>query len=436
MGESLRRRDGILAARTGETIFPWFGPTFRFGVGATREAGFECCRLGMTRVLVVTDENVAATGALDDLRRTLLADGLQVDVWAGSQAEPTDVSIEAAVREVSGLAFDGLIGLGGGSSIDTCKLINLLTTHGGALRDYVSAPHGAGRAVPGPLAPMVGIPTTAGTGSECTALAVVDLTETHVKAAVSHYSMRPAVAIIDPLNSLSCPPAVTASGGYDAVVQALESLTSLACADRPPATSPGQRPVYVGHNPISSMWCEQAVSYAGRFLQRAVEDGDDLEAREGMCLAALCSRLGNAGVHIPHANAYAVAGTAVGYRPSGFTVDRPLVPHGESVIATAPAAFDATYVAAPARFDRAAELLGLPEQRRRDAPTTAVGDWLRDLVAATDGPVSLERFGLTPDQIPAMVDKAMAQQRVLVCAPLEVTTEVLTGVFERSFAPA
>jgi len=435
MRSLLERRERLLAERRGETVVPWIGPTFRFGLGATDEVGYELARLGVTRALVVTDSNVAATGLTEVVRASAAAAGVETVVWAGAQTEPTDESIRAAIEVIGDVGVDGFVGLGGGSAIDTCKLINLLLTYPADLETYLAKPHGQGVPVPGPLAPMIGVPTTAGTGSECTPMAIVDVAATHTKAAVSHYSMRPAVAIIDPLNALSCPPRVTASSGYDAVVQALESLTSLALGGRPPATSPAARPVYVGHNPISSLWCEEAVRQAGRHLVTAVVDGDDVAARTGMALAALCSRLGNAGVHLPHANAYAVVGAARDYWPAGFTIDRHLVPHGESVVVTAPAAFDFTYAAAPERHLRAAELLGVPEEKRRDAPELALGDWLRDMLVATDGPRSLEQFGIVRDDVPTLVDRAMTQERILVCSPREVTREGLTQVLEASFAP-
>lgn len=426
-------RANLSANRARESVITWSGATFRFGTGATKEIGHECLLLGMHRVLVVTDTNVVASGVVDEVRMRLRAEGIEPLVWGGAQAEPTTASIELAVSETSDLRFDGLIGLGGGSVIDTCKFINLLSTKGGELLDYVVGPHGGGREVSGSLSPMIGVPTTAGTGSECTATAMVEVTETHTKAAVSHHSIRPAVAIIDPLNTLSCPPAVTASAGYDAVVQALESYTSLVYDQRPPSESTDARPVYIGHNPISAIWCAEAIRKAGRFLTRAVADGTDVEARVGMSLAALCSRLGNAGVHIPHANGYAVASTAAEYHADGFPSSRSFVPHGQSVIATAPASFDALYPSAPERFQEAAELLGVSGSVLRQAPERAVTDWLRSAIHATGGPTSLEHFGITRSQIPEMIEKALSQQRILVGSPRPVTKEFLNVIFNNSF---
>jgi len=430
----LAARASALANRHGETVFPWLGPNFKFGIGATGEVGYEMARLGVRRCLVVTDANVVDSGTVRVVQDSLVAAGVAVRVWSGAQTEPTDSSIERAMSELADIEVDGYVAVGGGSSIDTCKLINLLMSHPAPLTTYLAIPHGEGRPVPGPLAPMIGIPTTAGTGSECTAMAVVDLTDSHTKGAVSHFGMRPVMAIIDPLNTLSCPPQVTASAGYDAVVQALESLTCRALGDRPPATNPATRPVYVGTNPVSVLWCEESVRLASTHLVRAVDDGFDVDARIGMSLAALFSRLGNAGVHIPHANAYAVAAAASEYVPPGFIVDRPLVPHGQSVIATAPAAFDACFASDPGRHLRAASLLGVPADVVARSPSTAVGDWIRHLVSRTDGPTTLDHFGLEPRIIPSMIDTALSQQRVLACSPVEVTRELLESVFTRSFS--
>lgn len=427
-------RDEILSGRRGESVFPWSAPDLRFGIGAGREVGHECRRLGIRRALVVSDENVASSGGLDDVRTALAREGIGFEVWTGAQTEPTEASILRAIQTVAGIGFDGVVAVGGGSVIDTAKLINLLTTCGGEFREYVAPPHGPGRPVDGPLMPMIAMPTTAGTGSECTSVAMVDLDVSHVKAAVSYPGLRPDLAIIDPLNTVTCPPSVTASAGYDAVVQALESLTSLPYDQRPPRSSPADRPRYSGANPVTSMWCREAVRLSGRFLRRVVLDGTDLQAREGMSLAALCSRLGNAGVHIPHANAYAVAGAVRDYRPDGFRVDRPLVPHGQSVIVTAPAAFDAIHPAAAQPLDQAAELLGISEHDRHEAGAGAIGRWLRQLLADTGGPRDLGHFGLTAADLPSLIDRALDQRRLLACSPQPVTRELLEGVFSRSFA--
>jgi hydroxyacid-oxoacid transhydrogenase len=405
-----------------ESVFAWDASPLRFGLGATDDVGFELSRLGVRRALVVTDPGLMATGLplrVCELARTA---GVAAEVWSGVDVEPTDVSIQRAVEELRDGGFDGFVGLGGGSSLDTCKVINLLLSCGGRLEDYISAPHGAGQAIRGPLKPMIGIPTTAGTGSECSAVAVINLTGRHVKGAVSDRAIRPALAIVDPLNTLSSPPWVTASAGYDALIQTIESYTSTPY-NRRARPAPGRaRPLYAGSTPISDVWNERAMALMGRYLQTAILNPDDLDARTGMLMGALFSRMGTAGAHIPHSAAYAVAGLVRGYRPAALGPGPSLVPHGMSVVVTAPAAFDYTYAGAPARHDRAVELI--TQGAGVDcAPAEALGVWLRELLAATGGPMGLGEFGFTEADIP----------RLLAGAPCPVDVESMSGILQRSF---
>ena len=205
------------------------------------------------------------------------------------------------------------------------------------------------------------MPTTAGTGSETTAVAVTHVVAQHAKAGVSHRLLRPALGVVDPLNTLTVPPEVTAAAGADILTHAIESYTTRPY-DARPKHHPPDRPAYIGANPASDVWCEKAIEYVGRYLRRAVLNGMDLEARTHLALAANYAGIGfgNAGVHLPHAVAYPIAGLVRDYRPAGYPGGHPLVPHGMSVILTAPAAFRFTYPTAPERHLRAAELLGVP----------------------------------------------------------------------------
>jgi alcohol dehydrogenase class IV len=407
----------------------------RFGVGATAEVGPELAGRGAARALIVTDANLVAAGVVASVEESLRGVGVGVRTWAGAEPEPRDTSIAAALADLGEERFDAYVGVGGGSVMDTAKLLNLLHTHGGQLNDYLAAPFGDGRSVPGPLRPMIGVPTTAGTGSECTAVAIVEIADSHVKAAVSNEWLRPALAVVDPRNTLSLPPAVTASSGYDALVQALESYTTLPYDRRPAPGTPAERPVYGGTNPIADIWCERALQLAGRSLSRAVRAGDDLHARTEMSLAALFSRLGNAGVHLPHAAAYAIAALARGYRAPGFAAapsGRDFVPHGVSVVVTAPAAFEFTFPGAPERHLRAAELLGVAEEERRASPRTCLSDRLRRLVAETGGPTGLAALGLGEAEIPELVSRTLAQTRLLAGLPVPASAENVAEVFRAS----
>ena len=222
------------------------------------------------------------------------------------------------------------------------NLAGVRFTHPGRVLDYINRPVGRGLPVPGPLRPLIAVPTTAGTGSETTAVAVTHVVDQNVKAGISHRLLRPALGIVDPLNTVSAPAEVTAAAGCDILTHAIESYTTRPYNARP-KHHPPDRPAYIGANPASDIWCEKAIEYVGRYLRRAVLNGHDLEARTHLALAANYAGIGfgNAGVHIPHAVAYPIAGLVRDYVPAGYRTRHPLVPHGVSVIVGAPAAFAA-----------------------------------------------------------------------------------------------
>ncbi|HEX6446396.1 MAG TPA: iron-containing alcohol dehydrogenase, partial [Streptosporangiales bacterium] len=193
-----------------ETVFTWGAPPVKFGVGAIGEIGYDCAQLGMRRVLVVTDEGVAATGIPARVADSLEAAGLAATTYDGVRCEPTDESFAAAVGFARTGEWDGFVAVGGGSSIDTAKTMNLLTSNDGELMDYVNKPIGGGRAPSNPLRPLVAVPTTAGTGSESTAVSIMDIVGLRVKSGISHPRLRPLLAVVDPATTLSLPPHVTA----------------------------------------------------------------------------------------------------------------------------------------------------------------------------------------------------------------------------------
>jgi alcohol dehydrogenase class IV len=415
-----------------ETVFVMEMSPIKFGLGATDEIAYDARRLGLSRVLIVTDRGVAELGLPDRIRALLAEEDIKAEVYDGVEVEPTDRSMEEAAEWARGRDFDGLIGVGGGSALDTCKAVNLLTTHPAPLLDYVNAPVGRGRPVPGPLKPMIAVPTTAGTGSETTAVAVTHVVDQHLKAGISHRLLRPALGVVDPLNTLSAPPAVTAAAGADVLTHAIESYTTRPYHARP-KHHPPDRPAYIGANPTSDVWCEKAIEYVGRYLRRAVLNGLDLEARVHLALAANYAGIGfgNAGVHVPHALAYPIAGLVRDFVPAGYRTAHPLVPHGMAVILTAPAAFRFTYPTAPERHLRAAALMGYPteglsEAERREALPRALIALMRDIGM----PNGLAPVGYTDRDIPALVAGTLRQPRLLAGAPRPVGPDELRGILE------
>ena len=405
-----------------ETVFVMEMSPIKFGLGATDEIGFDATRLGLRKVLIFTDRNLASCGLPERVRGLLEEQGVKADVYDGVEVEPTDRSMEDAAEYARTKEFDGLVAVGGGSTIDTCKAANLLTCHPAPLLDYINKPVGKGIPVPGPLRPLIAVPTTAGTGSETTAVAVTHVLDQNVKAGVSHRLLRPALGVVDPLNTLSVPPEVTAAAGADILTHAIESYTTRPYNARA-KHHPPDRPAYIGANPASDVWCEKAVEYVARFLRRAVLNGLDLEARVNLALAANYAGIGfgNAGVHIPHALAYPIAGLVRDYVPQGYRTRHAMVPHGMAVILSAPAAFRFTYASAPDRHLRAAELMGVPvsglsEAERREALPGALISLMRDTGIAN----GLTAVGYTERDIPALVEGTLKQPRLLAGAPRSV----------------
>jgi hydroxyacid-oxoacid transhydrogenase len=405
-----------------ETVFVMEMSPIKFGLGATDEIGYDALRMGVRKALIFTDRHVAEVGLPERVRQLLEERGVKADVYDGTEIEPTDRSMEDAAEYARAKDFDALVAVGGGSVIDTCKAANLLACHPAPILDYINKPVGKGVPVPGPLKPLIAVPTTAGTGSETTAAAITHVLDQHVKAGISHRLLRPALGIVDPLNTLTAPAAVTAAAGCDILTHAIESYTTRPYNARP-KHHPPDRPVYIGANPASDVWCETAVEYVARYLRRAVLNGLDLEARTHLALAANYAGIGfgNAGVHIPHAAAYPIAGLVRDYVPAGYPVRQPLVPHGMSVILTAPSAFRFTYSTAPERHLRAAELMGVPvaglsEAERRDALPRALIALMRDVGM----PSGLAAIGYADKDVAGLVESTLRQPRLLAGAPRAV----------------
>jgi alcohol dehydrogenase class IV len=328
--------------------------------------------------------------------------------------------------------WDGFVAVGGGSSIDTAKAVNLLTTEDGSLMDYVNQPIGGGRAPGRQLKPLIAVPTTAGTGSESTAMCVLDVLSLRVKTGFGHWRLRPTLAVIDPLVSLTLPPEVTASAGMDIVCHALESYTArhYTAFER---KQPEQRVTYCGSNPVSDLWCEKALALIAASFRTAVRDGADLAARSNMMLAATFAGMGfgSAGVHIPHANGYPIAGMVKDYRPRGYPQQEPMVPHGQSVSLTAPQAFRFTFATAPERHLRAAALLA-PGQETLNDPAEQLPSAVIALMRDIGIPNGIGAVGYTEADIGDLVPGTMKQRRLLATCARPVAEEDIAGIFAAS----
>jgi hydroxyacid-oxoacid transhydrogenase len=422
----------MTAAREHETIFTLEATPIKYGPGAAADAGWELKRLGVKRALLVTDPGVAAVGHSERIRASIEGEGIEVVVYDRARVEPTLDSFQDAADFARDAEVDGFVSVGGGSSIDTAKVADLITTHPAPVMDYVNPPVGEGRKPPSPLRPHLAIPTTSGTGAEATTVAVLDIPDMKVKTGISHRYLRPAQGIVDPELVRTLPAEVTSSTGLDVICHAAESFLSRPYDERERPASPDERPPYQGANPVADVWSAKALEYGGRYLRRAVADAEDLEARGAMMLAATMAGVGfgSAGVHIPHACAYPIAGLKHAYQPPGYPHDHPFVPHGHSVIVTAPAAFRFTYEAAPERHHQVAGLLA--GEPFADAGADTLPDVLRALMRDVDAPRGIAEFGYDENDVPALVEGALKQQRLLVVSPRDVTGDDLGHILNAS----
>jgi len=418
-----------------ETVFTYGAPLLKFGAGAADEIGYDLAQYGARRVLVVTDPGIAATGLPARVAGQMRRFEIEAQVYDGVHIEPTDASLQAAVDFAAEHGpWDAYVAVGGGSSIDTAKAVNLLTTNPGELMDYVNKPVGQGRAPSKPLNPLVAVPTTTGTGAESTTICVLDVLAQKVKTGISHPRLRPTLAVVDPALTVTQPAGVTAATGMDILCHALESYTAkpYTAYDR---KRPEQRVPYCGANPISDMWSENAMGLLAGSFRQAVRDGDDLEARGRMALAATMAGLGfgNAGVHIPHANAYPIAGRVKDFRPEGYPKDEPIVPHGMAVSLTAPEAFRFTFEARPERHLRAAQLLA-PELERPGDDAEYLPAALTRLMRDIGIPNGIGGVGYDEGDVGDLVEGTMKQQRLLDTAPRPVTEDDAAAILSRSLS--
>ncbi len=422
--------------------------------------------MGAKKVCVVTDVNVARLDAMKQVIEGLEREGISYTVYDQTRVEPKDSSyvtpsshlfpfkncpwtnlfslgILDAIAFAKPYAPDAFLAVGGGSVIDTAKLMNLYTVFPHAdFLDFVNAPLGKGLPITKPLLPLIAVPTTAGTGSETTGTAIFDLVAKKAKTGIAHRVLKPTLGICDPLNTRTMPSAVHASSGLDVLCHSLESWTAIPYHERVPRPSnPINRPAYQGANPISDIFSLQALRSTVKYLPRAVKDPDDHEAQSQMLLAATLAGVGfgNAGVHLCHGMSYPISGQNPGYKHAGYVTDQPIIPHGVSVAVTAPAVFKFTGASNPERHLAAAEIFGadISNVKRESAGEVLSEALAKFLVGLGDQPRGLRALGFGPEHVDGLVEGTLPQRRVLMLAPAlseEVgeEREQLRGLFEEA----
>lgn len=417
-----------------DTAFEMAVSSVRFGVGVTREVGMDLKEMGAGLALVMTDPVVSRLPPVRIVLESLEQSGVPFAVYDRVRVEPTEASFLDAIAFARTRPYDAFVAVGGGSTIDTAKAVNLYTTYPPAdFLDYVNTPIGKGLPVPGPLKPLMAIPTTAGTGSETTGVSIFDLQRLHAKTGIASRRLKPTLGYLDPDNTRTMPPEVAASSGLDILSHAVESYTAMPFTDRPRPERPALRPAYQGSNPMSDVWSMQALRMVAQFLVRAANDPTDDEARANMLLAASYAGVGfgNAGVHLPHGMSYPVSGHVRSYHAPGYVTDHSFVPHGISVILNAPAVFRFTARANPGRHLQAAEALGADVSRARAEDAGKIlADRITWFMQRLNMPNGLRAIGYSSSDIPALVAGTLPQHRVTKLSPRPAGPDELSALFE------
>jgi len=415
-----------------ETAFSMDTSSIKYGPGVTREVGWDMEEQGCKRVMVVTDANLSDTAPVGVTLEALHKHGIDAVLFDQASVEPTDVSFKEAIQFAIEGNFDGFVAVGGGSSIDTAKAANLYATYPADFMTYVNPPVGRGEPVPGPLRPLVAVPTTAGTGSETTGVAIFDFLEMNAKTGIAHRALRPLKGIVDPDNTRTLPKMIAACTGLDQLTHALEALTALPYNQRPAPEHPKMRPAYQGANPISNIWASRAIEMISEHLVRVVEDSSDDEARGEVLLAATYAGIGfgNGGVHLAHGMSYPVSGMVRNYVPEGYPPEHPLIPHGMAVVLNAPAVFRFTAPADPQLHLYAAKLMGrdIAGASADDAGEILAGAVV-EMMRKVGMPNGLRAVGYGPDDIDKLVEGTLPQHRVTKLSPRPAGAEDLKKLF-------
>ncbi|MCP4262150.1 MAG: iron-containing alcohol dehydrogenase [Planctomycetes bacterium] len=416
-----------------ETAFNMASSNIRYGPGASLEIGMDLADMGAKNVMVVTDPNLAKLDFVSAILESFEEQSVRYTLFDQVRVEPTDTSLKQAIDFAVAGSFDAFVGIGGGSALDTAKAANLYSTYPANFLDYVNAPIGKGKPIPGPLKPLLAVPTTSGTGSETTGVVIFDLVEMHAKTGIANLRLKPTLGILDPHNTRTLPPQIAASTGLDVLTHAIESYTAMPFYKRTKAQRPMLRPAYQGSNPISDTWALEALRLVVQFLPRAFKDPGDDEAQGMMLLAASYGGIGfgNAGLHLAHGMSYPVSGMVRDYKPEGYNVDHPIIPHGMAVVLNAPAVFRFTAPACPRRHLEAAEALGVDISSANPADVgKIVADCIIAFMQELEMPNGLSAVGYTKDDIPALVEGTLPQHRVTKLSPKPVGPEELSKLFE------
>ncbi len=386
-----------------------------FGSGQRRAIGSVAGRIG-GRALVCTDARLAGTPEFAEMMADLDEAGIETRIYDQTAPDLPIESVLDCVAQTHGFAADVVIGIGGGSCMDLAKASALLLTHGGDIRGYYGE-----FAVPGPIVPLIAVPTTSGTGSEVTPVAVIADSERGAKVGIASPYLIPTAAICDPELTLTCPAALTACSGADALTHAVEAFTTLARQVDPMLT---QEHVFVGKNLLSDHFGRLAVSNIFRYLPRAYRDGGDLQAREGVMLAALSAgcAFGTAGTAAAHALQYPVGNLTH-------------TAHGDGVATLLPFVMQYNRPACVAAFADLARTIGVGESGLDDeALSQRFVEAVADLLHSIGIPRSLRELGLNEADRDQVAEAGLLATRLVKNNPRPLDLEAMRHITYAAYA--
>lgn len=395
-------------------------PKLTFGRGSLAEVGERAHAIGLKKIVLFTDSILESGPIVEIVRQSLKQQNIEFSVFSEIRIEPDDDCVMQAATMLKEANPDGVISVGGGSVIDTAKGALLVAQHGGNIRDYFAKPVGSGKPVPGPVLPHIACATTSGTGSECTSITVIRINELDTKFVVASPHLLATQAIVDPQCCDSLPGNVVASTGFDLLCHALECYTARAYTKHLEVKDPNARQLIQGANPFSDLSARKALEIAGEYLVRGVADNTDREARDNLMWGATLAGIafGNSGTHLPHAMSYGITHLMKDITTDGYQVTSPFIPHGISVIVSAPSIFNYTAAATPERHLEGAAFLNADAKgASRDDAGEVLSKRLVELMRDTQIPNGLNGVGFDQSHVKALAESSFRQQRAIANAP-------------------
>jgi alcohol dehydrogenase class IV len=399
----------------------------KVGIRATEEIGSAIKKIKAKKVLILCGQTISKqTDIPAKVRNIIEEEKVEVRIWDKAEPEATMSSIEKAIDFIKGNEFDCFLGIGGGSTIAISKIVDLYSSFPKDFHDFLPPPLGKGRQIPDKIKPLILLPTTAGTGSEASEVAgfkFLDESGNINMSVISTEYFLPHLAVLDPLNTVTMPPQLTATTGLDALLIAIGSYTAKPYHTKVKTPTSTEKPTYEGSNPFSDILAEKSIELAGRYLRRSYANGYDLEAREGMLFAAHLAGLaaGKAGVHIAHAIAFSIGEKIHIDGVAGFTV-----------AVTSPASLDFIASIVPRKMNRIGQMLRGEAEIHRSKIELSASEALKRLLKDLKCPNGISGLGFTEKDIPELSDRAFREQRLLAQSPRLVMKEDIEEILRAS----